>query len=402
MRRLTEKAWYCSRFFMPERLLRFYEKRKWLRSVPPLPLPDMSSPYRVLVTPARHAGQGKLWSDALNDLREVSARSVTVQNEGFGHDADYTVSWVYATLSRRWQREIRKAVSEHYTHILIEASMPPLGGSFGGSFRKQMSWLQQQGVKVGFIAHGSEVRLPSRHRESEEWSPFGDPKAEELTAVLEAVAEKNAALYREFSVPSFVSTAGLKADLPQAAFLGVVVDSQKYATKTMPLRGEKLIACHISSHSVLKATTRLIPVIQRLEAEGLIEFREYSGIPQEQVPEILAASDIVLDQFALGDYGVFACEGLASGRLVLSHVSEEVRAEIARSTGTELPIPETNLENIEWRLRDIAAHRERYREIAARGPEFIDRVHSGGFSAEVLYKNFLAAESVPARDQESR
>lgn len=392
MRPLVEKIWYFSRFFVPERVLRYYEKRKWLRNVPPIPLPDMSSPHRVLVTPARHAGQGKLWSDALNDIQGVSARSITVQNEGFGHDADYTVSWVYATLSRRWQNEIRRALSDHYTHILIEASMPPLGGSFGGSFRKQVKWLQQQGVRVGFIAHGSEVRLPSRHMGSEEWSPFGDPQAKKLTDALEAVAAKNAALYREFAVPAFVSTAGLKADLPQAAFLGLAVDGRKYATQTIPLAGEKLIACHISSHSVLKATAKLGPIIQRLEAEGLIEFRQYSGIAQERVPEILAASDIVLDQFALGDYGVFACEGLASGRLVLSHVSEEVRAEIMQSTGSELPIPETTLENIEWRLRDIAAHRERYREIAARGPEFIDRVHSGSFSADVLYRNFLAAE----------
>ena len=149
------------------------------------------------------------------------------------------------------------------------------------------------------------------------------------------------------------------------------------------------MVCHVSSHSLLKATIKLAPILRRLEDEGLIEFREYSGVAQDQVPGILASSDIVLDQFALGDYGVFACEGLASGRLVLSHVSEQVRADIVQRTGFEVPIPETTLDNVEWRIRDIVANPEQYREIAALGPEYIDRVHSGGFSARVLYEKFL-------------
>lgn len=391
MRRLTEKIWYFMRFLVPEWLLRFYETRKWKRGIAPIPLPDADSAFRVLITPARHAGQGKLWSDALDRLPDVSSRSVTVQNVGFGHDADNTVSWTYATLSRRWQRELRRVLAAHYTHILIEASLPPLGGVFGGDFRKQVTWLQEQGLRVGFIAHGSEIRLPSRHMESEEWSPFGASEAQQLTDALEVQALKNAELYREFGVPAFVSTAGLKADLPDAFFLGLTIDGQKFATETKPFEREKLVVCHISSHSVLKATTKLEPIIEKFEAEGLFEFRVYSGVPQSQVAQILAESDVVLDQFALGDYGVFACEGLAAGRLVLSHVSGQVRAEVENATGWELPIPEATLATLESRLRDIAEHREQYRDIAARGPMFVRRVHNGDYSAAVLRDHFLAA-----------
>ncbi len=386
---LKEKAWYSLRFFVPEWVLRLYEMRKWQRNIPRVPLPDAQSPYRVLVTPARHAGQGKLWAEALDKLDGVSAHSVTVENAGFGHDAEYRVSWTYATLSRRWQREMRTVLREQYTHLLVEASYPPLGGAFGGSFCAQLEWLQDQGIRFGFIAHGSEVRLPSRHMRAEPWSPFGDPAAETLTAALEEVAKKNASYYRQFDVPSFVSTAGLLADLPEAEFLGLTVDAKKYATDSPSLVREKFVVCHVSSHSLLKATIKLAPILRRLEDEGLIEFREYSGVAQDQVPGILASSDIVLDQFALGDYGVFACEGLASGRLVLSHVSEQVRADIVQRTGFEVPIPETTLDNVEWRIRDIVANPEQYREIAALGPEYIDRVHSGGFSARVLYEKFL-------------
>lgn len=392
MSQVIEKAWYAARFVIPEGLLRIYERYKWQREIAPVPVPAQHSQYRVMVTPAKHAGQGKMWSDALDKRPDVSARSVTVQDAGFGHDSAYQVSWVYATLSRRWQKELRETLRKRYTHILVEASIPPLGGTFGGNFRKQIEWMQSHGIKVGFIAHGSEIRLPSRHVIAEKWSPFTDPKAAELAAVLEELAIKNAAYYREFDVPAFVSTAGLKTDLPRANFLGLTLDWQKYVTTTQPFSRKKLVACHVSSHSVLKATTHLSQIMRKLEAEGWIEFREYSGISHEQVPGILEASDIVLDQFALGDYGVFACEGLASGRLVLSHVAEQVRAEIEQSTGRELPIPETTLESLEWRLRDISAHRDRYREIAGRGPGYVAQVHDGTFSAEVLYQGFLAVE----------
>lgn len=394
MRGLKERVWYWMRFVVPDPLLRLYEKRRWGRAIDPVPLPDPDRRYRVLITPARHAGQGKQWSDALNRRDDVSARSITVENQGFGHDADYRVSWVYSTLSTRWQRELRRALMSSYTHVLVEASVPPLGGAFGGKLRPQLRWLRRHGLRIGFIAHGSEIRLPSRHRQTEKWSPFHDPDAGELTRVLETIATENLAVYREFAVPAFVSTAGLKADLPQASLLGLVIDIEQYATTTVPLMREKIVATHVSSHSLLKATARLEPLLRRLEAEGWIEFRQYSGIPQDRVPGILSASDIVLDQFALGDYGVFACEGMAAGRLVLSHVSEHVREEIVERTGRELPIPETTLDNLEWRLRDIAAHRERYREIAERGTEFVKRIHGGAFSAQVLYADFLEASEM--------
>ena len=49
--------------------------------------------------------------------------------------------------------------------------------------------------------------------------------------------------------------------------------------------------------------------------------------------------------FRSGDYGVGACETMASGRIVLAHVSEQVRGVVEGEAGMPLPIPETTIDD---------------------------------------------------------
>ncbi|QIM15887.1 hypothetical protein G7067_04765 [Leucobacter insecticola] len=109
------------------------------------------------------------------------------------------------------------------------------------------------------------------------------------------------------------------------------------------------------------------------------------------MPAVVAGADIVLDQFRVGDYGVAACETMAAGRVVLAHVSEQVRSEVERHAGFPLPIPETTLDTIEGVLRDIVTRRDHYRAVASRGPEFVRALHNGEFSRSVLMRHFLEA-----------
>jgi hypothetical protein len=80
---------------------------------------------------------------------------------------------------------------------------------------------------------------------------------------------------------------------------------------------------------------------------------------------------------------------MAAGRLVISHVSNQVRDVIKKDTGLDLPIVEANIDNLEYVLRDVSQKTEQYRKQAARGPEFVSVVHNGNFSRLVLEKFFL-------------
>ena len=94
----------------------------------------------------------------------------------------------------------------------------------------------------------------------------------------------------------------------------------------------------------------------------------------------MAAADVVLDQFALGSYGVLAAQAMAAGRIVVGHVVEPVRARL----GNTLPIVEARQHNLEQVLEQLIEDRERCRELAVQGPEFVHRYHDGTYAAKVL------------------
>ncbi|MBL3699721.1 glycosyltransferase [Leucobacter luti] len=359
--------------------------------VPPPPLPDPEKPIRLLVGPVNYAGQGFRWSRAVEETGRVSARNyVHEANNPLGYDADYTVSWRTAEHSRAWQRAMFETLATRYTHVLIEACFPILGGRFSGDMYRQVAQLQAAGLKIAIVGHGTDVRLPSRHAELHKWSYFHTDEWVD-PALVETVVAKNLKLIADLNVPTFVSTAGLLLDLPDAHFLGVIIDPEKWANSEPLLARDRLKVVHAPTNPIAKGTTLIAPIAQRLHDEGLIEYVELRGIPNDQMPAVFADADVVLDQFRAADYGVAACETMASGRIVLAHVSDQVRAEVEQRAGMPLPIPETTPDTVEATLRDIAARRDHYRAIAAQGPEFVRRLHSGDYSRDTLMRYFLDA-----------
>lgn len=102
------------------------------------------------------------------------------------------------------------------------------------------------------------------------------------------------------------------------------------------------------------------------------------------MPAFYADADIVLDQFVLGIYGVAACEAMASGRIVMSHVDDFTRAQVRERTGLELPVHEATIESLETELRLAAAEPKTFDKLRAAGPEFVRAVHDGRRSAAAL------------------
>lgn len=356
---------------------------------PPAPIPDTSKRYRMLVGPVNYAGQGYRWSRAAESSGEVSARNfLHIGNNLLQYDADYLVTWRTAEHSRAWQKDMIDTIARDYTHVLIEACFPILGGLYKGDMRRQVALMQDAGIKVGIVGHGTDVRLPSTHMEHEPWSYFHNDiwvSAE----TFEPVVAANLELIADLDVPTFVSTAGLLIDLPKAHFLGVIVDPAKWANTEPLLVRDRIKVVHAPTNPNAKGTLHIAPIARRLEEEGLIEFIELNGIPNDQMPAVFADADVVLDQFRSGDYGVGACETMASGRIVLAHVSDQVRGAVEQAAGMPLPIPETTIDTVEDVLRDIVARREHYRAIASEGPEFVRRLHNGEFSRDVLMQHFL-------------
>jgi len=340
---------------------------------------------RVFIGPANFAGQGALWVDAIRRLRP-DADGVSYALDipgGFDFPTDYTVTALIYRRNRRWQRELLTYVASGFTHVIIEAERPLFADLFQLNCFAEARALEKRGVRVAMIAHGTDVRLPSRHAQAHPWSPFLD-RDWDVVGQLEAKARKNLDGLARFDGPVFVSTPDLLDDVPHATWCPVVVDPNRWRNEESPLVRAVPVVAHAPSNSRVKGTDLIEEALRSLVDEGTISYRRITGVPSAEMPGVYTTADVVLDQFRLGSYGVAACEAMAAGRVVVGNVTEDIRRRVLEATGIELPIVQAEPDNIGKVVRDLVADRDRSLEIARSGPEFVRTVHDGRFSVRQL------------------
>jgi len=352
-----------------------------------------TTPIRLFIAPVNWAGQGAQWARAAErNIAGVGAATMSyrVGNE-FGHRVDLSIPVTGYVLSGRWQRRQLDAVRNGFTHVIVEAERHLFGRVYDQTVESQVRELVESGVRVAFLCHGSDIRLPSRHAAQHEFSPFRSALGP-VTATLEAQAVANKKLLDIMRLPVFVSTLGLLDDVPGAAWLPVVIDPDAWVADSRPLERSRPIVAHAPSKAAMKGSDLIDPIMRRLHTEGLVEYVRIEGVPSDEMPSVYTRADVVLDQFRLGDYGVAACEALAAGRVVVGHVAESVRDRVRAHTGLELPLVEATADSLERVLREMCEDRGRFQTVAASGLDYVRAIHDGRRSAESLRPFLIDAE----------
>ncbi len=351
-----------------------------LAARPAVPTGDV----RLYVGPANFAGQGRLWARAV-EAHRPGAGAVNMAVDipgGFNHPADHTVPRQVYLESTRWQESQLAYVRDGFTHVLLEAQRPLFGALLRSNALVEARLLQGHGLRVATIAHGRDVRLPSRHRENYPWSPFEEDW--ESTPILEAQVLRNLAALEQLDAPAFVSTPDLLDDLPDATWCPVVVDPAEWHSDRPPLAEPRPVVVHAPTNPTFKGSDRVDPVLQALAERGVIEYRRVTQASSAEMRRIIASADVVLDQFRLGSYGVTACEAMAAGRVVLGHVTEHNRERVRQAAGTDLPIVEATVADVEEVLLGLLEDRERAAAVGAAGEAFVRTLHDGAASARAL------------------
>lgn len=355
-------------------------------------------PRRVLIAPVNYSGQGTAWARALEAAdATISARNMALDVPGgFSFDADVVVPIATYHNDPDWQqRQFTAALTT--THVLIEAEEPPFGRLFGRSLANQSRALLDGGVDVAFLAHGTDVRLPSRHRQRHEWSHYADPEIYAPRA--ETIAARNIDFLMASGRPLFVSTPDLLDDLPSATWCPVVVDPGRWQTAREARIGA-LRVVHAPSVGPVKGTALILPTLESLAAEGLIELRLVQGVASAEMPAVFAGADVVVDQMRVGSYGVAACEAMAAGCIVVGHVAADVRDLVLSRTGFVLPVVEATPATLEATLRELAADAaldDRRRG----GIDFVTAVHDGRASARALIDAWIGHPATGDREEEA-
>ena len=395
----SRKSWpsWLSRLFdatvalVPERLALKLNPGRYgfvAGDVPPPPGPP-STDIRLYIAPVNYAGQGYRWARAAERLPGVGSCNMHYTRDGgYGFPADYSVPVTVFRNSRRWQHDQFEAVATGFTHVIFEAGRSIFGARFDLSPLREAEELRKRGVRVAMLSHGSDLRLPSRHREIDEWSPFHEPEWEMIPR-LEEQAQKHRELLSRVGAPVFVSTPDLLLDWPTAHWIPVVIDPKTWETHEPPLLRDRPIVVHAPTNPIIKGSEHIAPAMQRLHDRGLIDFRRIEGVPAAEMPALYRGADIVLDQFRIGNYGTASIEALAAGRVVIAHVHEQVRDHVRAGYGKEIPIVQATIASLEAVILDILERRDHYRAVAASGPDFVRGLHDGTAAAEVL-RDFLA------------
>lgn len=330
------------------------------------------------------AGQAWAWAKALE--REIPGTAtfvLAVDRDGsYTFPADEVVPFSVFRENQRWSAAFRDTISATWTHALLEAGRSIIGRRYGADFVTDAAALRAQGIRVGLVLHGSEIRDPRANATRTPYSPFADP-GDELTARLQVERDQLAPKIAEFIEaqhgPVFVSTPDLLADVPGAVWLPLAVEVERWAAEPTAFDAEIPVVLHAPSRARLKGSDAADVVCERLADAGLIAYRRLGGQDATSMPDQVRGADIVIDQLAIGMHGVAAVEGMASGRVVLAHITDENRALLP-----DCPVIEANPETLEDVLRGLLADREAGRRAARAGQEYVREVHDGRRSVAVL------------------
>lgn len=351
----------------------------------------------LVIGPANSAGQAWAWTRAAaRHLDGVSGYVVALRNDRYDYPADELVPRATYLGDPDWQVRTLARARASWTHVLLEAGRPILGGLAGRDFVADAALLAASGVRVGLVFHGSEVRDPRRHRATHEFSPFADPRTE-LTRTLQARCDALLAQVRSFDGPLFASTPDQLEYLPERSrWLPVVVDTDAFSPEgaPAPLERDRPLVVHAPSNPALKGTADVQRVLGPLAERGLIELRMVTGMAPEEAARLIRAADVVVDQLLLGLYGVLACEAMAAGRVVLGHVGDRLRARVVDQVGRDVPVVEATPRTLGEVMEALLDDRDRARRVAASGPGFVTDVHDGRRSAAALAQ-FLDVEVTP-------
>jgi Glycosyl transferases group 1 len=137
----------------------------------------------------------------------------------------------------------------------------------------------------------------------------------------------------------------------------------------------EVVVVHAPNHRHVKGTEALISAIDELQAEGLkVKLNLMEGKTNEEVREAVLTADIVADQFIAG-YALFAVEGLAAGKPVLSAMCGMAKESITEAIRI-CPIVDTNVDNLTETLRRLIRDPGLRRELGEASRQFALDYHS--------------------------
>lgn len=138
---------------------------------------------------------------------------------------------------------------------------------------------------------------------------------------------------------------------------------------------------HAPSNRSVKGTEQILGAVEKLRKKYTnIELVLVEGKTQKEAFEIYKTADIIIDQLFIETYGVFAIEGMAMGKPVVTYVSDKMRERLPE----ELPVVVADIGNIEEVVEGLIVDASARHDIGIRSRKYVEVYHDYRRNARIL------------------
>lgn len=150
--------------------------------------------------------------------------------------------------------------------------------------------------------------------------------------------------------------------------------------KYVSIKKQTIRIVHAPTKRDAKGSEFVFKAVQNLKNKYCIEFILVENKTQQEAMQLYQSADIIVDQLRAGTYGVFAIEGMAMGKPVITYITDEMREKLPE----DLPICSANPDTIEEVLEKLLLNGELRHELGIKGRKYVEKYHDYKKNAKML------------------
>lgn len=175
----------------------------------------------------------------------------------------------------------------------------------------------------------------------------------------------------------------LKRHLPKDIGLPIYIvplriDICKFEPMYPDIQPHKPIIVHAPSNRKIKGTDRILEELEKVR--GDFELILVEGKTQQEAFEIYKEADIIIDQISGGTYGVFAIEGMALGKPVITYIDQEMM----QSFPETMPIVSCKFDDFRETIENLISNPQKRHDLGVAGRKYAERYHDNKKIAKYL------------------
>lgn len=259
---------------------------------------------------------------------------------------------------------------------------------YGRSFllNKELKLMKLLHKKVFYEFHGSDLRNNKIANNRNHYFVFPDREKQQ-----KKLSRRNKIICKN-AEGVIIHDYELEAYLPEVRknvyYVPLRIDINAFIPRYPSIKAEKIVIVHAPSNPELKGTSYILRAIENLKKKYPIEFVLVQNKTQDEAKIIYQNADIIVDQLIIGTYGVFALEGMALGKPVITYIMDDM----INNFPEELPIQNANIDNIQEVLENLIKSPKLRHKIGIAGRKYVEDYHDYRKVAAYLRKIYLGEQ----------